>query len=53
MQKENGNWILKIYLPKGKTRYKFVVDGEWITDPANPLWEDSGMESNNSVLWLK
>ncbi len=53
MQKENGNWVLKIYLPKGKTRYKFVVDGEWIIDPANPLWEDSGMESNNSVLWMK
>jgi hypothetical protein len=53
MQKENGNWVLKVYLPKGKTRYKFIVDGEWIIDPANPLWEDNGMDSNDSVLWIE
>ena len=53
MQKENGNWVLKVYLPKGKTRYKFIVDGEWIIDPANPLWEDNAVGTNDSVLWIK
>jgi len=53
MQKENGNWVLKVYLPKGKTRYKFIVDGEWIIDPANPLWEDNAVGTDDSVLWIK
>ena len=53
MQKENGDWVLKVYLPKGKTRYKFIVDGEWIIDPANPLWEDNAVGTDDSVLWIK
>lgn len=53
MQKENGKWILKVHLPKGKTRYKFIVDGKWIIDTKNPLWEKNEMDSNNSILWIK
>ncbi len=53
MQKEGDNWVLKVYLVKGKTMYKFVVDGEWIIDPVNPLWEENEVGSNNSILWVK
>lgn len=28
-------WELKINLPKGRNEYKFIIDGEWITDPNN------------------
>ena len=38
--KRSGNaWVISVYLPVGKHLYKFVVDGNWIKDPANPLWE--------------
>jgi hypothetical protein len=53
MNKVNGEWIMTVYLPKGKTRYKFIVDGEWIKDPKNPLWEDNQYGSFDSILWIK
>ncbi|MFW5740144.1 MAG: alpha-amylase family glycosyl hydrolase [Myxococcota bacterium] len=31
-------------------QYKFVVDGEWIADPANPNQEPDGYNGYNSVL---
>lgn len=30
---KKGIWSIKISLPKGKHEYKFIVDGEWLTDP--------------------
>jgi len=35
MRQENGIWKLKINLPAGSYRYRFVKDGEWVDDPAN------------------
>jgi hypothetical protein len=53
MKFENGQWVLKMNLPPGKQTYKFVVDGKWVLDPANKLWEDNGHGSKNSVLWVE
>ena len=53
MKWENGEWKLKVYLPPGKHLYKFVVDGKWIIDPANPLWEQNAQRTKNSVLWVE
>ncbi|WP_158826096.1 hypothetical protein [Mucilaginibacter lacusdianchii] len=36
MQKAAGGWALPYVLPKGNYQYKFIVDGQWITDPFNP-----------------
>jgi hypothetical protein len=53
MTYENGEWRIKMNLPTGKQTYKFVVDGKWIVDPANPLWEQNEHSSRNSVLWIE
>jgi dienelactone hydrolase len=51
--KENGAWICRINLPPGKYFYKFVVDREWIVDPANAEKADDGNGNINSVLIVK
>jgi len=32
----NGLWQKIMMLPPGKYEYKFLVDGQWRTDPNNP-----------------
>lgn len=53
MKKEEGRWIMPLHLRPGKYTYKFVVDGEWILDPGNPLWEENEFGTGNSVLWME
>jgi len=48
--KEASEWICRIDLKPGKHQYKFIVDGIWIIDPANPASEDDGRGNTNSVL---
>lgn len=30
---EHDGWAVKIPLPAGRHEYRFVVDGEWVSDP--------------------
>jgi hypothetical protein len=53
MKKEDGEWVFTVHLSPGKHLYKFVVDGKWITDPANELWEENEHNTRNSVLWME
>lgn len=53
MTYENGAWRINLHLTPGKQSYKFVVDGKWMIDPANPLWENNEQGTKNSVLWLE
>jgi hypothetical protein len=53
MKKEGGEWILPVHLSPGKHLYKFVVDGKWIIDPGNELWEQNEHNTGNSVLWVE
>jgi 1,4-alpha-glucan branching enzyme len=53
MVKQGGKWILPIYLSPGKYTYKFIVDDNWILDPANKLYEQNEYNTNNSVLWVE
>jgi hypothetical protein len=46
-------WVFPIYLKPGRYSYKFIADGEWILDPANPLWEENEFGTGNSVLWIE
>lgn len=43
----DGVFRREVPLARGVYRYKFVVDGEWTPDPANPLREEGG--HGNSV----
>jgi hypothetical protein len=53
MMKNGNEWVLRIYLPPGKHLYKFLVDGQWIIDPDNKLWEKNQYQTHNSVIWVK
>ncbi len=53
MKKEGNEWVLPINIKPGKHLYKLVVDGKWITDPNNSLWEQNEFETGNSVLWIE
>ena len=52
MKREGDEWILAVHLSKGKHIYKFVVDGNWIRDPANNIWEQNEYGTGNSVIWF-
>jgi len=52
MKKKDGKWIFPIRLNAGKHTYKFIVDGTWMLDPANELWEENEYGTHNSVLWM-
>ncbi len=51
MQREGNDWVFTVHLSAGKHLYKFIVDGEWIRDPGNALWEQNDQGTGNSVLW--
>lgn len=51
MHKENGRWTKQLYLQPGKHAYKFIVNGEWMIDPANDNWETNNYGTGNSVIW--
>lgn len=51
LKKVDGGWMLDVFLPMGKTRYRFIVDGEWMHDYANPWYEHNEFNSKNSVVW--
>lgn len=48
--KEGEEWICRIDLEPGKHAYKFIVDGNWLLDPANPDTEDDDYGVKNSVI---
>ncbi len=41
-------WVGEVEAEPGRHAYKFIVDGRWILDPANPETERDG-EFTNSV----
>ena len=49
-QKEEGVWQKRIFLGPGHYRYKFVIDGEWMTDPLNDHLEPNPYGGVDSVL---
>jgi len=49
---EDGKWRTTMPLPPGKHAYKFIVDGEWKVDDANPEQTPDGFGGMNSILTL-
>ncbi len=45
----DGVWRVTTEMPEGEHLYKFVVDGEWMPDPANKETRDDGYGGKNSV----
>jgi hypothetical protein len=52
MKKVGDDWVFPVHLSVGKHLYKFIVDGEWIKDPGNPLWEENEVGTGNSIIWV-
>jgi hypothetical protein len=52
MVQRKNVWLFPIHLNPGKYTYKFIVDGKFILDPDNDLWEDNEYGTGNSVLWI-
>jgi hypothetical protein len=53
MKREGDEWVFTVHLSPGKHLYKFVVNGRWILDPANDMWEQNEHNTGNSVLWIE
>ena len=53
MTKVDDCWVYNKRLSGGKYQYKFIVDGHWITDPANSVKEYDYKGNINSVCMVK
>ena len=49
----DGVWEITVKLDPGSYKYKFVVDGNWTTDKANPKTAPDGYGGKNSVVEVK
>jgi len=52
MIKKDSIWVCSFHLNPGKHNYKFIVDGNWIIDPDNPLYENNEYDTGNSFIWF-
>ena len=50
MLKVGDEWKIRLKMSPGIYEYKFIVDGEWITDPANPYSVQNQHYTFNSIL---
>ncbi|KQC10493.1 MAG: hypothetical protein APR54_03090 [Candidatus Cloacimonas sp. SDB] len=52
LEEKNGVYYCSLELPRGKYCYKFIVDGNWITDIDTEEIEADGYGGHNSVLYV-
>ncbi|WP_259066952.1 hypothetical protein HDF24_20685 [Mucilaginibacter sp. X4EP1] len=52
LERKGNTWQQQMYLSEGKHLYRFMVDGQWITDPSNLLKEKDDSSKISSVLNL-
>ena len=50
MDNKNGSWSKRLNLTPGQYHYRFIVDGNWMTDPSNPLQEKNPFGEYDSLL---
>jgi len=48
--REGDGWVCRLDLDPGVYTYKFVVDGNWLLDPANPSTQEDEAGNVNNVL---
>lgn len=48
--REGGEWVCRVDLDPGWYAYKFIVDGNWILDPANPETQEDEAGNLNSLV---
>jgi 1,4-alpha-glucan branching enzyme len=52
-RQSDGHWETAVALKPGRYEYKFVVDGDWLLDPAAPGSVPNDYGSRNSVLEVR
>ena len=52
LKEENGIYKTTVQLPKGKYAYKFVVDGNWVTDENAYEFVGDGLGGQNSIVFV-
>jgi hypothetical protein len=50
VKQPDGTWSTFVTLYPGRHVYSFIVDGQFIPDPAAPMAPDDGFGNNNSVI---
>jgi hypothetical protein len=50
MTRKGNVWQVQVPMEAGEHSYKFVVDGQWIQDPANPRKDGEGDGSNSIIM---
>jgi 5'-AMP-activated protein kinase regulatory beta subunit len=50
---DNGLWRKIMMLPPGQYEYKFLVDGQWRTDPSNPRQCTNCYGTHNNILHVQ
>jgi len=50
---EDGVWITIARMDPGTYQYKYIVDGQWQSDPANPVDVDDTHGGRNSIMVVK
>jgi hypothetical protein len=53
LKKTQDGWAANFSLPPGKHHYAFLVDGELVFDPANPVREEIDTEDDKMTLNVK
>lgn len=53
LEDSGGVYSLTLYIENGRYRYKLIVDGIWMPDPANPRTESDPFGGLNSVLVIQ
>jgi chromosome partitioning protein len=50
MEPKGRIWRAVLQLAPGRYRYRYVVDGQWLPDPLNPLFEPSQFAGDDSLI---
>jgi 1,4-alpha-glucan branching enzyme len=50
LKREGDAWNATIELSRGRYEYKFIVDGQWVSDPSAPESVPNPFGTHNSVL---
>jgi chromosome partitioning protein len=50
MEPKGRIWRTVLQLAPGRYRYRYVIDGQWLADPLNPLFEPSPFSGDDSLV---
>jgi len=52
-KQKDGQYVVEVPATKKVSEYKFVVDGQWVTDPDNPAHAPNPYGTTNSLASLE